>query len=496
MNSATHDFKDIERQLAAKRPLLLVKTSEEDRFSTYLGSKSDQILTWQENRGLTKADGVTIEHTESPEQALDFILKSSEPNQDRLDCDFIWFKDLPPHFGPKVNRRLRDLYQFGIQHGISTFMTSPSSEVPAELERDLSVVKLDVPSQTELRTFIESWGEQQNYRFEGVLNAQLVSAILRGLTQNEVWHALERMRSLDQDPKASLALLKKEKQALISQNGTLSYVADVPEIAELGGLENLKQWLEDRKELLTLDDPELKEITPKGILLMGVSGCGKSLCVKAVSSAWNLPLYRLEMIKVFSGGSGNPEQAFADALELMENMAPALLWIDEIEMGLSAEGSSVSNPVMARIFAYFLTWMQEKTPGLFVAATANRIDLLPAEMIRKGRFDQVFFVDLPGKTEREEIFKIHLVKRGFDPEPFTPEVFADAMANWNGAEIEQCIVSAITKAKMERREMELKDLYAARKEIVPLATTMEAQVRHIRNWAFERAVKASKPDDE
>jgi len=234
-----------------------------------------------------------------------------------------------------------------------------------------------------------------------------------------------------------------------------------------------------------------RDIVPKGVLLMGVSGCGKSLCIKAVSSAWRLPLYRLEMVRVFSGAYGSPETAFADACHLMEEMAPAVLWIDEIEMGLSSGNSQDGNSALSRIFSFFLTWMQEKPPGLFVAATANRIDLLPAEMIRKGRFDQVFFVDLPRTSEREAIFRIHLAKRGEDPNLFTPDVFADATKGWSGAEIEQCIIAAVTAARMEGRALNIKDLYTSRKQIVPLSTTMQEQVRHIRNWAYERAVRAS-----
>ncbi|PIE01073.1 MAG: AAA family ATPase [Acidobacteria bacterium] len=490
MNSITQTFQDIEKQIAANRPLILVRTGEEDRFHRFLKEKNVPLIIWQENRGLLPSQ--SHEESTEAEAALDELLKMGLGNEPK----YIWFKDLQPHFRPSVTRRLRDLYYYLKGGNVTVFITSPSGSVPYELSREMTAVYLDVPDQRELKEFIETWAEENDYQFDDEMNTTLVSGILRGLTLSEVWHSLSRIKNTAADREAALAMLKQEKQALIQEQGTLSFIPEVPKISELGGLENLKSWLLEREELLTTDDPDLVDITPKGILLMGVSGCGKSLCIKAVSSAWNLPLYRLEMIKVFSGASGNPEQAFADALTLMEKMAPALLWIDEIEMGLSAEGSSVSNPVMARIFAYFLTWMQEKTPGLFVAATANRIDLLPAEMIRKGRFDQVFFVDLPQKAEREEIFRIHLKKRGYDPEPFTPEVFSDAMASWNGAEIEQCVVSAVTRAKMEKREMELRDLYAARKEIVPLATTMEAQVRHIRNWAFERAVRASTLKDE
>jgi SpoVK/Ycf46/Vps4 family AAA+-type ATPase len=172
----------------------------------------------------------------------------------------------------------------------------------------------------------------------------------------------------------------------------------------------------------------------------------------------------------------------------MEEMAPAVLWFDEIEMGVT---SADSGGEQGRIFAFFLTWMQEKTRGLFVAATANRIDLLPAEMIRKGRFDEVFFVDLPIEEERVEIFKIHLSRRGVDPARFNIDQLRQFTVGWAGAEVEQCVVSALTKARLEDREITEQDLIMTAVSIVPLSRTMHEQINHIRDWAFERAVRAS-----
>ena len=182
-------------------------------------------------------------------------------------------------------------------------------------------------------------------------------------------------------------------------------------LAEVGGLEGLKKWLLERRKLFQMRDDLSMEIVPKGLLMMGIPGCGKSLCVKAIASSFELPLYRIDMTEIFSGRHGKPEGVFVEACRMMEDMAPAVLWFDEIEMGIT---STESGGEQGRIFAFFLTWMQEKTRGLFVAATANRIDLLPAEMIRKGRFDEVFFVDLPLVDEQIEIFRIHLARRGVD----------------------------------------------------------------------------------
>jgi SpoVK/Ycf46/Vps4 family AAA+-type ATPase len=382
---------------------------------------------------------------------------------------------------------LRDRYYTWRERSGFLIITTPVRVIPNDLERELAFFSLEMPAPREIRAEVAQ--RFPNLEDTHAISPETVAATLKGLTLAETRHALARLENQRDFSGSALRLLQEEKRQLIKKTGTLEYIPEVPSLQDLGGLENLKDWLVKRKDLLLSGDEALREIAPKGILLMGVSGCGKSLCIKAISSAWQIPLYRMEMVRIFSGGYGSPEIAFAEACRIMGEMAPAVLWLDEIEMSLSSEGGG--DAALSRIFAYFLTWMQEKPAGLFVAATANRIDLLPAEMIRKGRFDQVFFVDLPTKVEREHIYRIHLQKRGYDPEPFTPEIFADATEGWNGAEIEQFVIAAVTSARMEQRELVLKDLYAARKQIVPISTTMEEQVRHIRNWAYERAVRAS-----
>jgi SpoVK/Ycf46/Vps4 family AAA+-type ATPase len=253
----------------------------------------------------------------------------------------------------------------------------------------------------------------------------------------------------------------------------------------------MKKWLVERRQLFLMRDSIGAEMVPKGVLVMGVSGCGKSLSVKAVASSFELPLYRIDMSEIFSGRHGKPEWAFARACRMMEEIAPAVVWFDEIEMGIT---SAASSGEQGRIFAFFLTWMQEKVRGLFVAATANRIDLLPAEMIRKGRFDEVFFVDIPMDEERIEILSIHLRKRGVDPESFGIERMTKLTKGWTGAECEQCVVSAVTRAKLEDREVTLEDLLRTAGNIVPLSKTMKEQVDHIRSWARDRAAPASLGD--
>jgi SpoVK/Ycf46/Vps4 family AAA+-type ATPase len=282
--------------------------------------------------------------------------------------------------------------------------------------------------------------------------------------------------------------LLEEKRLLVNRSGVVEFIADGTDIGDVGGVEGLKKWVLERRKLFEMRDELSLEIVPKGILMMGISGCGKSLAVKAIASCFDLPLYRVDMTEIFSGRHGKPEGAFVAACRMMEDVAPAVLWFDEIEMGIT---STESSGEQGRIFAFFLTWMQEKTRGLFVAATANRVDLLPAEMIRKGRFDEVFFVDLPTDDERLEIFTIHLKRRGEDPERFRLEQMTEFTIGWNGAEVEQCVVSAMTKARLAERPLTPQDLISVAVGIVPLSRTMKEQINHIRGWAFERAVRAS-----
>jgi SpoVK/Ycf46/Vps4 family AAA+-type ATPase len=312
---------------------------------------------------------------------------------------------------------------------------------------------------------------------------------LQGLSLDEARHAIRR--ALAANPVLgthSLPALFEEKKILINRTGVIEFISDSTNLGQVGGLETLKTWLTDRRKLFNQRDSLSAEIVPKGVLVMGIPGCGKSLCMRAIASVFQLPLYRIDMIDIFSGRHGEPEGAFVEACRTLESLVPAIVWFDEIEMGLT---SSEAGGQQGRIFAFFLTWMQDKKPGLFVAATANRIDLLPAEMIRKGRFDEVFFVDLPHDKERGDIFRIHLAKRGIDPARFEFAQLVDMTRDWTGAEIEQCVVSAITRARIKERDLTEDDLIDGAAGAVPLARAMKEQVNHIRQWAFQRAVKAS-----
>ena len=357
----------------------------------------------------------------------------------------------------------------------------------------MAVVDLLPPDLTELVEFLRSEADQIAARgahadtSEEVLY-QLARA-LQGLTLDEARHAVRR--ALAASPRLgleSIPVLLEEKRVLITRSGVIEFVADSTSIEQVGGLESLKKWLLERRKLFQQRDTLSADIVPKGVLVMGVPGCGKSLSVKAIASCFELPLYRIDMIEIFSGRHGQPEGAFVAACRMLESLVPAIVWFDEIEMGIT---SAESGGQQGRIFAFFLTWMQEKAPGLFVAATANRIDLLPAEMIRKGRFDEVFFIDLPHDDERIAIFKVHLARRGVDPSAFNFGEINEFTRDWTGAEIEQCVISALTRARLAERDLTEQDLVSAAAGGIPLSRAMKEQINHIRQWAFERAVRAS-----
>jgi len=228
---------------------------------------------------------------------------------------------------------------------------------------------------------------------------------------------------------------------------------------------------------------------------MGVSGCGKSMAAKAIASAWNLPLVRLDMSLVLSGSFGTPEYAFARATRIAEEIAPLVLWVDELENAFGYDSNSSGSSGNVNIFSSFLTWLQEKSPRVFVAATANRIQQLPAELMRKGRFDQLFFLDLPNASERKEILQIHIRRHGGNPDDFNLNYVAASTEDWSGAEIEQAIQSARIDAYQEDRVFNQRDVIRNVINTVPLSRTMVEQIRDIKSWVFQRAINASKPEE-
>jgi SpoVK/Ycf46/Vps4 family AAA+-type ATPase len=473
------------------RPLTYIRSAEEQRIARVLRevglrleSTPTPVWIWSLTEGMHRDGEAPQAGTESPRAALDFIAACKE-------AAIFHLKDFhePLRESPEIRRRLRDLYESCLDRHKFIVVSSPVRAIPEELDRSFLYLELRPPDLVELVDFLRDELAGVPAADSSDTKLYQLARSMQGLTLDEARYALRRALAASPHlgPESIPALLE-EKRLLVNRSGTVEFIAEGGSMANIGGLEGLKKWLTERRKLFQMRDTLSADIAPKGLLMMGIPGCGKSLSVKAIASYFELPLYRIDMIEIFSGRHGKPEGAFVAACKMLEDMAPAVLWFDEIEMGIT---STESSGEQGRIFAFFLTWMQEKSRGLFVAATANRIDLLPAEMIRKGRFDEVFFVDLPLDDERIDIFKIHLSRRGIDPAAFNLAQLTEFTIGWTGAEIEQCVVSALTKAKLADREISEDDLLSVAVSIVPLSRTMKEQINHIRSWAFERAVRAS-----
>lgn len=487
----------IESFINAGYPLLYLISWEEERIENSLkliGEKlhrdSLNFCTWSCTEGMR--NGVEkVLGTQEIIPALDKVI-------DNKESGFYIFKDL--HFfldDPKLIRKLKDVAQKLRKSPKTLFILSPSLILPNELERDVTVIDVGLPDEDEARTVLDSVISSSSDKIQDcatpALKEKAVRALL-GLGAAEMELALRRTfigrENIDENELVD-ALLE-EKAQLIRKSGTLEYVRIRVGLDSIGGLENLKEWLQTRALAFSPKAKEFGLDVPKGVLIMGISGCGKSLCAKAVATAWGLPLLRLELNQVYGGTFGSPEEVFRRTIKTVEAASPCVLWIDEIEAGITRAGEKTSDSPASRIFGYFLTWMQEKQYPVFIAATANQIDLLPPEILRKGRFDEIFFVSLPSQKDRKEIFRIHLRDREKNPDSFDLDSLAKNTEGLSGAEIEQAVVSALFESFSKRKDLDNKELIIAASSIVPLSTTMREDISKLERWAANRAIKASK----
>lgn len=403
-----------------------------------------------------------------------------------------------------IKRVLRDTANSirGSEFVKNIVLVAPVLELPVELQKDVTVFDFALPNVSEIKELLDSMIEA-NLGENCTLTEDeknIFAKTAQGLTLQEAENAFARAMverkhlTLDE-----LDIIMDEKCQVIKKTGILEFIKSDLKIDDVGGLENLKHWLIKRNNSwLDKAHDKYNLPAPKGVLITGVPGCGKSLTAKAMSSLWKLPLLRLDAGKIFDKWVGGSEENIRKAIKTAEAVAPSILWIDEIEKGFDQNEGSIGK----RIFGTFLTWMQEKTKPVFVVATANNISLLPPEMLRKGRFDEIFFVDLPTSIEREIIFKLHLDKmlKGSISEAFeiTDKLIkklVDITEGFVGAEIEQVIISAVFDAYSEDRILQEDDLYRAVKNTVPLSVTQQEQIENIREWANVRAVAATSHED-
>jgi hypothetical protein len=433
--------------------------------------------------------------TKDPMQALDLVIDQVEP------AIFI-FKDLHPfltkaHSG--VIRKLKEIAQHLKNCPKTIVLISPVVELPTELEKEVTLLNFPLPNREELGQMLDKI--IQDVRQSAPVRIELDSAgrerLLQaalGLTLGEAENVFARILVADQrlDGEHVQAVFS-EKQQIVRKSGLLEYYPAAETMEQVGGLGVLKEWFQKRTVAFTEEAKTFGLPAPKGVLLLGVQGCGKSLCAKAVSSLWKLPLLRFDIGRMFGSFVGSSEENIRRAISVAESVAPAILWVDEIDKAFSNSQNSGAGDsgTSARVFGTFLTWLSEKTAPVFVVTTANDIAHLPPELLRKGRLDELFFVDLPSVREREQVFAIHLIKRGRNPADFHLAALAEAADKFSGAEIEQAIISALYDAFSARTALTSKHILQALRQTVPLATTMDEQIDRLRRWAEGRARHAS-----
>ncbi len=386
-------------------------------------------------------------------------------------------------------RRLRDALARLGQRRQTLVLIAPLLEAPLELEREIGRVAMPLPGAPELRALFDKVAASSpGAQAPPEVLDECVRAAL-GLTGNEAVRVFRKAwlaaGAIDD---AAVGLVVREKQKALRRTPSLSFHDSQDDLSGIGGLGELKRWLRERRRAFSDEARKFGLPAPRGLLLLGVQGCGKSLCAKAVAREWRFPLLRLDLAAAFGDPARSPELAMREATAVAESLAPAVLWIDEIEKGLAATDR---DPRASRVLGAFLTWLAEKQAPVFVVATANDVTALPPELLRRGRFDELFFVALPSEEERVEILSIHLRKHGRDPMHYPLAQLAAQAARLSGAELAQVVAAALNTAFSERRELGENDLANAIQETVPLYETYEERIKELRDWARNRARPAT-----
>ena len=509
--------------IRAQYKLIYVVSAEEDRVEEWVRSlavldspvlrekwdvtnwQPRQVIKWSCSQGF-KCDTADVPgDIRDPIRALDWV--ANNLTRDAI----VVLRDFHPFFNdPMVARRVRDLPKLFEEGNAkrSVVFLSPMVKIPMELEKDLVVVDFDLPDRQTLEIIVRqqasAGARSQRFgkNFAKVLESpdlqrEIAEAAL-GLTEAEATQVFKK--SSVRDKGFNLKTILNEKKHIIRKSGILEFYETTFGMDAVGGLNNLKDWLNKRHNAFSPAAVEFGLPPPKGILLIGVPGCGKSLSAKAISQGWQMPLLRLDVGKVFGSLVGSSEENMRRAIKTAEAVAPAILWLDELEKGFSGTKSSGSSDggTTARVFATFLTWLQEKTSPVFVIATANDVSQLPPELLRKGRFDEIFFVDLPNREERQAILEIHLKKRHRKPSDFDFKKLVDSTAGYSGSELEEVIVGALYDAYDEgqgKTDIDTDRLIAAAREVIPLSQTMRERLAEMREWSKSRARRASPADE-
>jgi len=504
--SKISQYDELEMLVRARYPVINVVSWEEQRVLAHLcriaEARGKKVYTWSFSTGivpcgLTEKSAKRVDNaTKDPLQALDKVIDNIEP------AIFV-FNDFHPFMSSRnhaIIRRLRETAA-ALKNSYKTLiLISPNMCVAEDLEKEITVVDYALPDSDAIRSLLMQIIEDVKGNPQITLNLDeqscesLVQAA-RGLTMNEVENVFAKALVLNNGLDGSdIAVVLDEKKQIIRKSGILEYYEVKDSFSSIGGLDLLKDWLWKRSYAFSENARQFGLPTPKGVLFLGVQGCGKSLSAKAVAAAWKMPLLRFDAGRLFESALGSSEENLRRSIKVAESVSPCILWIDEIEKafgGSSGSGGNTDGGTSARIFGALLTWLSEKTSPVFVIATANNIERLPPELLRKGRFDDIFFVDLPNQAEREEIFSIKISSRLRDPANFDLKRLAALAEGFSGAEIEEAVVSALYEAYYAGRDLQNEDVEQSIAATVPLSRTLEEEISRLRRWCGGRARAAS-----
>ncbi len=493
----TKGLRSILKDMVISKTSLVYLVSDEDRrVESEIKSLASafkppfRMYVWSCTTGVTLDDEMVLPKPGILD-ALDWFMNIQEAAFLIVQDVHVFTKGNPP-----VIRKLKDVAKRIDSEYKTLFLLSPVLDVPPEMSSDVVLVDVPLPNTDEVERLLLQVVSKEKHRdkLQECLTEEMRDLFIKagaGLSSQQVVQAFRKTLAGRQTVSdRELEILFEEKRQIVKKSGLLELFTQPISFEDLGGFGNLKRWLQQRKDIFTKRARDFGLSMPKGVLMMGISGCGKSLCVKAIAAFWRLPLLRLDMGRVYDGAQGTPEECLRKVIKTAEASSPCVLWIDEIEAGIANAAQKSLGGSASRILATFLTWMQEKTSPVFIGATANNIELLPPEILRKGRFDELFYVELPTEIERMEIIRIHLAKRNLPINKFDYPPLVKITEGFNGAEMEQGVMSALFRAFSSNREVTQTDLYISLESIVPLSTTMKEQIKTLERWAFNRAQRA------
>lgn len=489
----------------SKVPCIKLSGREEHRYRYLLENNLPYVVTWDSIQGLCPKSS---EDTGMPVDVLEYILSYNDKEAVFLLFDFHHYFD-----NPSVIRMLKKCIESIRDRGGRTIvLVTPSEDIPRELEKEVLSVRAPLPTQKEIYSHLST--AMQKLTQNGIVvplfsNKKLLLRTiyaLKGLTLTQIdmllGRSIHEKKCLDPD------FIVREKNKLLSANNLLTVLPPEqhPKLSDIGGAKSLKEWLSIRKRVFkTAASGKEEKVslqaynipTPRGVLLTGVQGCGKSYVSKSIAKEWNLPLVWLDMGKIFSSRVGQSEAQMREALSIAEGLAPCVLFIDEFEKGLSGLHSSglSDGGTAARVFGHFLVWMQERREKIFIVATTNDVQCLPPEMLRKGRFDEIFFVDLPDEGEREEIFSIYLEKHNLAYLTAHSDMFASCSEGFSGAEIQEAVLSVLYRAYADQKLPDRESVLEELGNTIPLLITRGEDIEQLREWADGRCLPAAGHDE-